>query len=146
MEPSKRFSMIFLTVINIMNLAAGVITQFKILLNKDVTSIIPIRIELTVNQILLLNFMSVAVIILLISIISSYLLTDIPYSLSEIISNCPMVFMIIPIILLFVGIFNTINAELTADKITILVCTILYTLFNVVNFGCFATVKYDAEN
>ena len=55
MSINKKLVVAFLTAINIMNLAAGVITQIKIITGSDVTSIIPIRAEMTVNQILLLN-------------------------------------------------------------------------------------------
>lgn len=145
MSINKKLVVAFLTAINIMNLAAGVITQIKIITGSDVTSIIPIRAEMTVNQILLLNFMCVAIIIFLISIVTTYLTTDIPYSPVEILSSCPGTFLIIPIIILFLGIFNAVNAPIMSDKIWIALCSIIYVFFNAVNFGCIITVKEDAE-
>ena len=145
MSINKKLVVAFLTAINIMNLAAGIITQIKIITGSDVTSIIPISTEMTVNQILLLNFMCVSGIIFLISIVTTYLTTDIPYSPVEILSSCPGTFLIIPIIILFLGIFNAVNAPIMSDKIWIALCSIIYVFFNVVNFGCIITVKEDAE-
>lgn len=145
MSINKKLVVAFLTAINIMNLAAGIITQIKIITGSDVTSIIPIRAEMTVNQILLLNFMCVSGIIFLISIVTTYLTTDIPYSPVEILSSCPGTFLIIPIIILFLGIFNAVNAPIMSDKIWIALCSIIYVFFNAVNSGCIITVKEDAE-
>lgn len=145
MNINKKLVIAFLTAISIMNLAGGAITQVKILTGSDVTSIIPIRTEMTVNQILLLNFMCVSGIIFLISIVTTYLTTDIPYSPAEILSSCPGTFLIIPIIILFLGIFNAVNAPIMSDKIWIALCSIIYVFFNAVIFGCIVTVKEDAE-
>lgn len=145
MELSKRLSIVFLTAINIMNIIAGIIVQVKIITGSDVTSIIPISAEMTVNQILMTNFMCVVLIIMLISVVATYLITDIPYTPIEILSNCPGLFLVIPAIILGLGIFNTVKAPITADKITIIICSIIYFLANVVNFGCIITVKEDAE-
>lgn len=145
MSLNKKLVLAFLTAINIINLAAGAITQVKILKGSDVTSIIPITAELTVNQILLLNFMCVAAIMVLISIVTTYLATDVPYSPKEILSNCPGIFLIIPAVILFIGIFNAINAQMTADKIWIALCSIIFFALNAVNFGCIVTVKEDAD-
>ncbi len=145
MNINKKLVVAFLAAINIMNLAAGIITQVKIITGSDVTSIIPIKAEMTVNQILLLNFMCVSAIIFLISIVTAYLTTDVPYSPAEILSNCPGTFLIIPIIILFLGIFNAVNAPITSDKIWIALCSAIYVFFNAVNFGCIITVKEDAE-
>lgn len=145
MNSAKRAAMIFLGAINIMTLAAGVITELTMALGKDVTSIIPITTELTVNQILLLNFSVVIAIMMLISIVTTYLATDVAYSPKEIISNCAGIFMVIPILVFLAAVFNAINASITADKLWIVLSGILYLIVNMVNFGCILTIKEDAE-
>lgn len=145
MNSAKRAAMIFLGTINIMTLAAGVITELTMALGKDVTSIIPITTELTVNQILLLNFSVVIAIMMLISIVTTYLATDVSYSPKEIISNCAGIFMVIPILVFLAAVFNAINASITADKLWIVLSGILYLIVNMVNFGCILTIKEDAE-
>lgn len=145
MNSAKRAAMIFLGAINIMTLAAGVITELTMALGKDVTSIIPITTELTVNQILLLNFSVVIAIMMLISIVTMYLATDVSYSPKEIISNCAGIFMVIPILVFLAAVFNAINASITADKLWIVLSGILYLIVNMVNFGCILTIKEDAE-
>lgn len=145
MNSAKRAAMIFLGAINIMTLAAGVITELTMALGKDVTSIIPITTELTVNQILLLNFSVVIAIMMLISIVTTYLATDVAYSPKEIISNCAGIFMVIPILVFLAAVFNAINASITSDKLWIVLSGILYLIVNMVNFGCILTIKEDAE-
>lgn len=145
MNSAKRAAMIFLGAINIMTLAAGVITELTMALGKDVTSIIPITAELTVNQILLLNFSVVIAIMMLISIVTTYLATDVSYSPKEIISNCAGIFMVIPILVFLAAVFNAINASITADKLWIVLSGIFYLIVNMVNFGCILTIKEDAE-
>lgn len=143
MSMPKRTAMIFLGAINLMNLIAGFITELKIALGSDVMSIIPITAELTVNQILLLNFVVVVAIILLISIVTAYLATDVTYSPAEIIKNCPGIFMILPIIVFGIAVFNTVNAQISADKIWIILSAVFYVLASAVNFGCAMTIKED---
>lgn len=143
MSMPKRTAMIFLGAINLMNLIAGFITELKIALGSDVMSIIPITAELTVNQILLLNFVVVVAIILLISIVTAYLATDVPYSPAEIIKNCPGIFMILPIIVFGIAVFNTVNAQISADKLWIILSAVFYVLASAVNFGCAMTIKED---
>ncbi len=145
MSLNKRLTVVFLSVINIMNILAGIITQVKIITGSDVTSIIPIKAEMTVNQILLVNFMSVAVIMLLICIVTTYLVTDVAYTPLEILSSCPFVFMIIPLVIFGMGVFNAFNAEFISDKIWIAVCSVIYLFANAVNIGCLITVKEDAQ-
>lgn len=145
MNSAKRAAMIFLGAINIMTLAAGVITELTMALGKDVTSIIPITAELTVNQILLLNFFVVIAIMMLISIVTTYLATDVSYSPKEILSNCAGIFMVIPILVFLAAVFNAINASITADKLWIVLSGIFYLIVNMVNFGCILTIKEDAE-
>ncbi len=145
MNAAKRAAMIFLGAINIMTLAAGVITELTMALGKDVTSIIPITAELTVNQILLLNFSVVIAIMMLISLVTTYLATDVSYSPKEILSNCAGIFMVIPILVFLAAVFNAINASITADKLWIVLSGILYLIVNMVNFGCILTIKEDAE-
>ena len=147
METGKKASIIFLVIINLLSLAAGAITQFKLLTEADINSIIPIPTgaHLTVVEILFVNFMAVALICMLICIITTYLVTDIPYTPAEIISNAPFMFMLIPLIILGFGIFNAIKAPIGEDKIVIAVCSIIYTLMSTVCMSCAVTVKYDAE-
>lgn len=145
MNLNKKLSIAFLTAVNIINLAAGIITQVKIIKGDDVTSIIPITKEMTVNQILLLNFVCVIAIITLISTVTTYLTTDVPYSPAEILSNCPGTFLIIPVLIVLLGIFNAVNAEIISDKILIALCSILYLVCCAVNFGCIITVKDDID-
>lgn len=147
MELNKRLSVIFLGVINALNMLAGIITQVYILTNKDIYSVIPIPkgLNLTVIQILLLNFMAVSILTLLISIVTLCLVTDVPYNPIEIIENLPAVFMALPIISLGIGIYNTVVTDFAADKIAIIVCSIIYTLICAFELSCAMTVKIDAE-
>lgn len=133
----------FLALINVMNIAAGIITQLKLITGSDVTSVIPITINLSVVQILMLNFMVVAVIFSLISVVVTYLVCDAPYSLWDIIQSAPALFMIVPIALLFVAGFNTISASSMADKVIIIVCAMVYLFLNLLNFGAVITIKED---
>lgn len=138
-------AIIFLSVINLMNLASGVITQMKMIMGSDVSSIIPITVPMTVNQVLLVNFMAVSILMTLISIVTTYLVTDVPYSPKEILSNCAGIFMVIPLIVLGASVFNAVNAAETVDKISIIVTALLFVLMNVINFGCILTINEDKE-
>jgi hypothetical protein len=140
-----KFAMMFLTAINIMNLTAGVITQVKLLTGSDIVSIIPISVNMSVVQILMLNFMAVSIIMTLISIITTYLVTDVPYSPKEIFSNCAGIFLVIPVLILFVAVFNAINTPVMIDKISIIVSAVIYLLFNAINIGCLLTIKEDED-
>lgn len=145
MNSQKRTALIFLTAINIMTFAAGIIAELNIALGKDVTSIIPINTEMTVIQILLLNFVVVIAIMMLISIATAYLVTDVPYSPKEILQNCAGIFMIIPILVFFAAVFNAVNASISADKLWLILSGIFYVLVNAVNIGCILTIKEDAS-
>lgn len=138
-------AIIFLSVINLMNLASGVITQMKMIMGSDVSSIIPITVPMTVNQVLLVNFMAVSILMTLISIVTTYLVTDVPYSPREILSNCAGIFMIIPLLVLGASVFNAVNAAEAVDKISIIVTALLFVLMNVINFGCILTINEDKE-
>lgn len=148
MSLNKRIALIFLTAINIMNIIAGGIVQIKMITDSDVSSIIPVptSAELTVNQVLMLNFMSVTAIMLLICVVATYITTDVAYTPIEILSNLAGIFLILPAILLAIGVFNTIRAELSIDKITIIICSIIHFISCAVNVCCVLTVKEDAEN
>lgn len=145
MTVQKKIALVFLSIINIMNIAAGIMTQVKIITGSDVTSIIPITIPMTVNQILLANFAAVVAIMMLISIVVTYLVTDVPYSPKEILSNCPMLLMIVPIIIFLVGIYSAVTATEASDKLWIIISQIFYVIANVINFGCIVTIREDAE-
>lgn len=128
-----------------MNIAAGIITQLKMALGTDVTSVIPIKAEMTVNQILLLNFAVVITVMALISIVTTYLAADVPYSPLEILQNCAFIFMVIPLLIFAAAVFNAINADIPSDKIWIILSGAYYVFLNVINIGCILTVKYDTE-
>lgn len=138
-------AIIFLSVINLMNLASGVITQMKMIMGSDVSSIIPITVPMTVNQVLLVNFMVVSILMTLISIVTTYLVTDVPYSPKEILSNCAGIFLVIPLLVLGASVFNAVNSAETVDKISIIITAVMFVLMNVINFGCILTVKEDEE-
>lgn len=138
-----KISIIFLALINIVSYAAGIITQVKLLTNGDVTSIIPITVDLTVDQILMLNFMAVSIVLALISMVTTYLVVDVKCTFGEIMSNCAVIFMIVPILVLFVAVFNAVNAPVMIDKISIAAAAVVYVLLSAVNVGCVLTVRED---
>ena len=138
MTTSKKGAIIFLWILNILNVLAGFISQFKILLGKDITSIIPINAPLSVNQIVLVNFMALAVTTVLIAVILTYLVTDIPYSPLEILENFS------PLFLIPSGV-AAIKADIAADKIWLIACMIIYILISIIEISCLLTVKQDAE-
>ena len=134
-----------LWILNILNVLAGFISQFKILLGKDITSIIPISAPLSVNQIVLVNFMALAVTTVLITVILTYLVTDIPYSPLEILENFSPLFLIPSGVATILGIVNAIRADIAADKIWLIVCMVIYILISIIEISCLLTVKQDAE-
>lgn len=140
-----KISIIFLALINIVSYAAGVITQVKLITNGDVTSIIPITVDMTVDQILMLNFMAVSIVLALISIVTTYLVVDVKCTFGEILSNCAVVFMIVPVLVLFVAVFNAVNAPVLIDKISIAAAAAVYVLLSAVNVGCVLTVREDEK-
>ena len=145
MNSLKKFAITFLSVMNLINICAGIITQVKIAKGSDFTSIIPITIELSVNQIIIVNFVVVIAILLLISIVTTYLATDIPYSPKEILSNCAGIFVVIPVAICGVAIYNAFKAELTADKLWIVLSSVFYLITNIINIGCVLTVVDDLD-
>ena len=140
-----KISIIFLAFINIVSYAAGVITQIKLITNGDITSIIPITVDMTVDQILMLNFMAVSIVLTLISIVTAYLVVDVKCTFGEIMSNCAAVFMIVPILVLFAAVFNAMNAPVMIDKISIAAAALVYVLLSAVNVGCVLTVREDEK-
>ena len=145
MTTGKKGAIIFLWILNILNLLAGFVSQFKILLGKDITSIIPISAPLSVNQIMMVNFMTLVLIMVLITVILTYLVTDIPYSPIEILENFSPLFLIPSVIVMILGIVNAIRADIAADKIWLIVCMIIYILISIIEISCLLTVKQDAE-
>lgn len=145
MTTGKKGAIIFLWILNILNLLAGFVSQFKILLGKDITSIIPISAPLSVNQIMMVNFMALVLIMVLITVILTYLVTDIPYSPIEILENFSPLFLIPSVIVMILGIVNAIRADIAADKIWLIVCMIIYILISIIEISCLLTVKQDAE-
>ena len=140
-----KISIIFLALINLVSYAAGVITQIKLITNGDVTSIIPITVDMTVDQILMLNFMAVSIVLALISIVTTYLVVDVKCTFGEILSNCAVVFMIVPVLVLFVAVFNAVNAPVMIDKISIAAAAVVYVLLSAVNVCCVLTVREDEK-
>lgn len=145
MTTGKKGAIIFLWILNILNVLAGFISQFEILLGKDITSIIPISAPLSVNQIVLANFMALAVTTMLIAVILTYLVTDIPYSPLEILENFSPLFLIPSGVAAILGIVNAIKADIAADKIWLIACMIIYILISIIEISCLLTVKQDAE-
>ncbi len=145
MTTGKKGAIIFLWILNILNLLAGFVSQFKILLGKDITSIIPISAPLSVNQIMMVNFMALVVIMVLITVILTYLVTDIPYSPIEILENFSPLFLIPSGVAAILGVVNAIRADIAADKVWLIVCMAIYILISIIEISCLLTVKQDAE-
>lgn len=143
MTTQKKLAVIFLAVLNVMNIAAGVITQIKIFRGSDVVSVLPIFKPMTANQTLMLNFVCVVAVIVLISVVVTYLVTDISYTPKEIFLNCPGILAVLPVIIFAFGVFNAVNTVETADKLWIVLSLMFFVLANVVNFGCIITIKDD---
>lgn len=143
MTTQKKLAVIFLAVLNVMNIAAGVITQIKIFRGSDVVSVLPIFKPMTANQTLMLNFVCVVAVIVLISVAVTYLVTDISYTPKEIFLNCPGILAVLPVIIFAFGVFNAVNTVETADKLWIVLSLMFFVLANVVNFGCIITIKDD---
>lgn len=143
MTTQKKLAVIFLAVLNVMNIAAGVITQIKIFRGSDVVSVLPIFKPMTANQTLMLNFVCVVAVIVLISVVVTYLVTDISYTPKEIFLNCPGILAVLPVIIFAFGVFNAVNTVETADKLWIVLSLMFFVLANIVNFGCIITIKDD---
>ena len=141
MTASKKGSIILLWILNIINILAGAVSQFKILFKKDIDSIIPINAPLSVNQILVL-----IIICVLISVILTYLVTDIAYSPIEILQNFSPLFLIPSAVVSLVGIFNAVRAEIFSDKIWLIAGVIVYLTVSIIEISCLITVKEDAED
>lgn len=80
---------------------------------------------------------------MLISVVVTYLVTDISYTPKEIFLNCPGILVVLPVIIFAFGVFNAVNTVETADKLWIVLSLIFFVLANVVNFGCIITIKDD---
>lgn len=143
MTTQKKLAVIFLAVLNVMNIAAGVITQIEIFRGSDVVSVLPIFKPMTANQTLMLNFVCVVAVIVLISVVVTYLVTDISYTPKEIFLNCPGILAVLSVIIFAFGVFNAVNTVETADKLWIVLSLIFFVLANIVNFGCIITIKDD---
>ena len=146
MTASKKGAIILLWILNIINILAGAVSQFKILLKKDIDSIIPINAPLSVNQILMVNFLVLIIICVLISVILTYLVTDIAYSPIEILQNFSPLFLIPSAVISLVGIFNAVRAEIFSDKIWLIAGVIVYLTVSIIEISCLITVKEDAED
>ncbi|MGN0522403.1 MAG: hypothetical protein ACI4IQ_07185 [Eubacterium sp.] len=145
MTAKKKTALIFLASINLINIIAGIVTQLTMIFGWDVTSVIPIKAELTVFEVLIVNFSVLFVIMTAINVITAYLATDVPYSFAEIIMNCPGIALTVPVILMFLAVYNAVMADISADRACILISAVVYVFANVINFGCVATIREDAE-
>ncbi|MCC8073729.1 MAG: hypothetical protein LIO62_06350 [Clostridiales bacterium] len=143
MSLQKRLAIVFLSVLSVINIAAGAVTELTMMFGWDITSVIPIKWEITENQILLLNFSIVVLIVMLINIVSLYLFTDVPYSPKEVFENLPTVFMLIPAVIFIVAIYNCIKVPISSDKLWIVLSAVFYVFASAVNFSCLITVKDD---
>lgn len=146
MTASKKGAIILLWILNIINILAGAVSQFKILFKKDIDSIITINAPLSVNQILMVNFLVLIIICVLISVILTYLVTDIAYSPIEILQNFSPLFLIPSAVVSLVGIFNAVRAEIFSDKIWLIAGVIVYLTVSIIEISCLITVKEDAED
>ena len=146
MTASKKGAIILLWILNIINILAGAVSQFKILFKKDIDSIITINAPLSVNQILMVNFLVLIIICVLISVILTYLVTDIAYSPIEILQNFSPLFLIPSAVVSLVGIFNAVRAEIFSDKIWLIAGVIVYFTVSIIEISCLITVKEDAED
>lgn len=146
MTASKKGAIILLWILNIINILAGAVSQFKILFKKDIDSIITINAPLSVNQILMVNFLVLIIICVLISVILTYLVTDIAYSPIEILQNFSPLFLIPSAVVSLVGIFNAVRAEIFSDKIWLIAGVIVYLAVSIIEISCLITVKEDAED
>ena len=142
MTASKKGAIILLWILNIINILAGAVSQFKILFKKDIDSIIPINAPLSVNQILMVNFL----VLIIICVLLTYLVTDIAYSPIEILQNFSPLFLIPSAVVSLVGIFNAVRAEIFSDKIWLIAGVIVYLTVSIIEISCLITVKEDAED
>lgn len=53
--------------------------------------------------------------------------------------------MIVPVLVLFVAVFNAVNAPVMIDKISIAAAAAVYVLLSAVNVGCVLTVREDEK-
>lgn len=145
MEPSKRASIAFLWVINVLHFVAGLLTNINFITGKYTRPVIRINLDLSYIQMVLLDFVIVCFVMMLICVISSMLTTDIPYSPIEVLSNCPVPFLVAPLSVVVLGVINTVKAEMMVDKISLIISMVLFAIFSIINLSCVATVTYDAE-
>lgn len=146
MSLDKKLVTVFLTVINIINIFSGIITLVKLFKpDSVVTSILPITAQLSARQILMINFMSVSVIILLINAVTLYLAADCKYTPAEIIKNCPGTFLIIPAVIALGGIIAVTGAQTAADGVLTAVCSVAYFACCAVGAGCIETLIDDCR-
>lgn len=145
MDTLKKSTIGFMWFIVALNTIAGIVVQLKILLSKDTTSFNPFKINLTANQTIFAYFGIICLVMMLISILTMSISTDIPYSPLEVLQNFPVPFIVLPMPVLILGIINGIKAPIGADKITIIIGSVIYLVMSVIDLCCVATVIYDAE-
>ena len=145
MSLGKRCAIIFLVALNLINYVAFAIVDYKIISGDAVRKILPFDFDLSSVQTMLVDFMAVCLVITLISIVTTYLVTDVPYSPVEIIKNFAVIFFIIPLALSAVAIYGMTTTPLNVDKPWIIVCTVIYLIFNAINISCAVTVREDEE-
>ncbi len=143
MSLGKKCALIFLVALNLINFAAAAIVDYKIIASTPVTKILPHNFELSSVQTMLLDFTVLCFTITLISIVTTYLVTDVPYSPIEIMKNFAFIFFTIPLALGCVAVYGMFTTPLNADKPWIIVCTLIYLLLNAINISCAVTVRED---
>ena len=94
----------------------------------------------------MVNFLVLIIICVLISVILTYLVTDIAYSPIEILQNFSPLFLIPSAVVSLVGIFNAVRAEIFSDKIWLIAGVIVYLTVSIIEISCLITVKEDAED
>lgn len=139
----KKAALIFLGVINVVSIAAGIYTQVTFLFNRDFVSVLPIS-EMGTQEILYVNFLCIFVVITLINIVVAALLNDGSYSAADVFKSCPLIALAPSVILFFFAIYTSMGATSVSERVICLLIAAFYVLANAVNFGCMAVIK-DSE-
>lgn len=145
MNTAKKAALIFLSVIDIIAIAAGITAQVIMATDGDFSSILPIKTSMTADGILLLNFSVLIAVTLLINIITVYLAADAAYSPVEIMSNCAGIFMIIPVLVFAAAVYNAVTADVGSDRLWIILSGLFFVAVCAVNCGCTLTIRYDCD-
>ncbi|MBR2134211.1 MAG: hypothetical protein IJ851_05815 [Eubacterium sp.] len=143
MSIGKKISVAFLTALSIINFAAGVIVDYRIIAFDPAKKILPHNFELSSVQNMLVDFLVFALVITLISVVTTYLSTDVSYTPLEIMENFALIFALPSVCVLGAGIYGMLHTPLIADRPWIIICEVVYVLLSVINFCCIMTIKND---